>query len=153
MACANALSLHLADGYGQHAVLSAEALTADDAPAALAALRAGVRAHLAKLLPFVDRHLLCVHSPHDGLPPEGLSESAPAPSVRPMDAMWSPPFPRVLGVCGLGYDTGLRGLLLAGRQALPGLGLEGELEAGAHVAKVVSAGSRKRVDAGATLRP
>ncbi|HUS65665.1 MAG TPA: FAD/NAD(P)-binding protein, partial [Kofleriaceae bacterium] len=37
---ANALALHLADGYGQHAVLSIEALATDPSPAGLAKLRA-----------------------------------------------------------------------------------------------------------------
>ncbi|MGZ3429344.1 MAG: hypothetical protein ACXVCV_21985, partial [Polyangia bacterium] len=50
---ANALSLHLADGYGQHAVLSVEALAPDSKPEALRALRTQVRQHLDRLLPFV----------------------------------------------------------------------------------------------------
>ncbi len=146
----NALRLHLADGYGQHAVLSAEALTVNPDPAALQALRKRIRAHLEALLPFVSRHLLCVHSPHDGLPPEGVNEPAPPP--RPMDRVWAIPGPRVLGVCGVPYDSGIRGLHLSGRQALPGLGLEGELEGALRVAKLVSAGTKKRDASGAVLR-
>jgi hypothetical protein len=151
----NALRLHLQDGYGQHAVLSAEALTPDPSPAALAELRAGIRRHLTTLLPFVDRHLLCVHSPHDGLPPEKIDESAmhePLPAPRPLDPLWTAEEPRLLGVCGLPYDSGLKGLWLAGRQSLPGLGLEGELEAGLRVARLVVGAAKKRDATGATLR-
>ena len=146
----NALLLHLQDGYGQHAVLTAEALTPDASPAALATLRSGIRAHLDRLLPFVSRHLLCVHSPNDGVPPEGVTESAPPP--RALEPMWSSDGPRVLGVCGTPYDTGCRGLWLAGRQALSGLGLEGELEASLRVAKLVSSAARKREPQSAVLR-
>jgi phytoene dehydrogenase-like protein len=139
---ANALMLHLQDGYGQHAVLTAEALTEDASPEALARLRKGVRAHVDALLPFVARHFLCVHSPNDGIAPEGVTETAPPP--RPLEPLWSVPTPRLLGVCGLGYDLGIKGLLLAGRQTLPGLGVEGELEAALRVAKLVAGASKKR---------
>ena len=94
---ANALMLHLQDGYGQHAVLTAEALTDDPSPEALVRLRASVRAHVDALLPFVARHFLCVHSPNDGIAPEGVSEAAPPP--RPLEPLWSVPAPRLLGVC------------------------------------------------------
>ncbi len=142
LAGANALALHLADGYGQHAVLTVEALATDPAPAALAALRREIRAHVAELLPFVDRHLLLVHSPHDGIAPEGVSEAAPLP-VEP-DPVWDVPEPRALGVCGVPHATGIKHLLLASRQVLPGLGLEGELHAGWSAARLVLQTERKR---------
>jgi phytoene dehydrogenase-like protein len=143
---ANALMLHLQDGYGQHAVLTAEALTDDASPEALARLRVGVRAHVDALLPFVARHFLCVHSPNDGVAPEGVSEAAPPP--RPLEPLWAVPSPRLLGVCGLGYDLGVKGLMLAGRQTLPGLGVEGELEAAFRAAKLIAGTSKKRDAAG-----
>jgi hypothetical protein len=142
---ANALALHLADGYGQHAVLSVEALAPDPAPAALAALRAGILAHLDALLPFVAPHLLLVHSPHDGAPPEGDGASGhAAPPPVPLDPMWAVPRPRSLGVGGVTHSTGVRNLLLASRQVLPGLGLEGELQAGWSAARLVLSKERKR---------
>ncbi len=142
---ANALTLHLADGYGQHAVLSVEALAPDPSPAALKALRTQVRQHLDKLLPFVDRHLLLVHSPHDGLPPEGVDgERAPAPPPLPMEPIWAMPEDRPLGFCGLPHSTGVKHLLLASRQVLPGLGVEGELAAGWAAARLVLQTERKR---------
>ena len=145
MAGANAMMLHLADGYGQHAVLSVEALTADPSPEALKTLRGEVRAHLDRLLPFVDRHLLLVHSPHDGIAPEGVDgERGPAPPPLPMEPMWRMPGERALGFCGLPHATGVKHLLFASRQVLPGLGIEGELAAGWAAARLVLQTERKR---------
>jgi hypothetical protein len=143
---ANALALHLADGYGQHAVLSVEAMATDPRPEALRALRTAVRQQLDKLLPFVDRHLLLVHSPHDGIAPEGVDgERGPAPPPLPMEPIWAmPKDDRPLGFCGLPHNTGIKHLLLASRQVLPGLGVEGELAAGWAAARIVLQTERKR---------
>jgi len=142
LAGSNALALHLADGYGQHAVLSVEALAADPSPEGLAKLRKEVRAHLDELLPFVDRHLLLVHSPNDGVPAERIADAAPPPIA--MEPVWNFPAPRALGVCGVPHATGVKHLLLASRQVLPGLGLEGELQAGWGAARLVLQTERKR---------
>ncbi|MGZ3404862.1 MAG: hypothetical protein ACXVAN_00355, partial [Polyangia bacterium] len=147
LAGANALTLHLADGYGQHAVLSVEVLAPDPSPAALRALRTQVRQQLDKLLPFVDRHLLLVHSPHDGIAPEGVDGergATPAPAPLPMEPIWAMPEDRPLGFCGLPHSTGVKHLLLASRQVLPGLGVEGELAAGWAAARLVLQTERKR---------
>ena len=143
---ANALTLHLADGYGQHAVLSVEALATDPSPEALRALRTAVRRELDKQLPFVDRHLLLVHSPHDGVAPEGVDgERGSAPPPLAMEPIWSMPRDdRPLGFCGLPHSTGVKHLLLASRQVLPGLGVEGELAAGWAAARLVLQTERKR---------
>jgi phytoene dehydrogenase-like protein len=141
---ANALALHLADGYGQHAVLTVEALTQDPSPAALAELRRAIRAELDRLLPFVDRHLLLVHSPHDGVPPEGVDgDRGQAPPPVPMEPVWRMG-ERALGICGVPHTTGIKHLLLASRQVLPGLGLEGELQSGWAAARLVLQTERKR---------
>jgi phytoene dehydrogenase-like protein len=139
---ANALALHLADGYGQHAVLTIEALASDPSPAALGRLRREILAHLDERFPFVARHLLLVHSPHDGLAPDGADGPTPAP--QPMDPIWAIPGPRSLGVGGLAHATGVKHLLLASRQVLPGIGLEGELAAGWGAARLVLSTERKR---------
>jgi len=146
LAGANALTLHLADGYGQHAVLSVEALAPDASPEALRALRTAMRQHLDKLLPFVGHHLLLVHSPHDGIAPEGVDgERAPGPPPLPMEPIWAmPKDDRPLGFCGLPHGTGVKHLLLASRQVLPGLGVEGELAAGWAAARLVLQTERKR---------
>jgi hypothetical protein len=142
---ANALTLHLADGYGQHAVLSVEALATDASPVGLQRLRRAVRSHLDRLLPFVERHLLLVHSPHDGVAPEGVDgEHGNGPAPLPMEPMWKMPADRPLGFCGLPHATGVKHLLLASRQVLPGLGVEGELAAGWAAARLVLQTERKR---------
>ena len=147
---ANALTLHLADGYGQHAVLSVEAHTPNTpdgaSPEALRALRTAVRRELDKQLPFVDRHLLLVHSPHDGFAPEGVDgERGQAPPPVTMEPIWAMPRDdRPLGFCGLPHGTGIKHLLLASRQVLPGLGVEGELAAGWAAARLVLQTERKR---------
>jgi phytoene dehydrogenase-like protein len=144
---ANALALHLADGYGQHAVLTVEALipgSTPPSPAALAEVRRAIRGELDRLLPFVDRHLLLVHSPHDGVAPEGVDgERGQAPPPVPMDAVWRIG-DRALGICGVPHTTGVKHLLLASRQVLPGLGLEGELQSGWAAARLVLQTERKR---------
>lgn len=142
---ANALALHLADGYGQHAVLSVEALAEDASPEGLASLRRAIRAHLDRLLPFVSEHLLCVHSPHDGLPPEGAGlAGAAVPPPLPMDPIYAFDEPLLLGVCGVPHATGVKGLTLASRQILPGLGLEGELATGWTAARLIAGGEKKK---------
>jgi hypothetical protein len=137
-----ALALHLTDGYGQHAVLTACALVTDSSPTSLADLRRRMREHIAEIVPFIDRHLLLVHSPHDGIAPEGVSDAAPPPVE--MEPVWDVPKPRLLGICGVPHATGLKGLLLASRQVLPGLGIEGELHAGWSAARLVLQTERKR---------
>lgn len=139
---ANALAIHLADGYGQHAVLSVEALATDPSREGLAKLRREMRAHLDELLPDVSRHLLCIHSPHDDVAPERIDGDAP-PAI-PMDPVFALPQPRPLGFCGLPHATGIKHLLLASRQVLPGLGLEGELQAGWCAARLVLQIEKKR---------
>jgi hypothetical protein len=127
-------------------VLSVEALATDPAPEALRALRTALRRELDKQLPFVNRHLLLVHSPHDGIAPEGVDgergQAAPPSAMEPIWAM--PRDDRPLGFCGLPHGTGIKHLLLASRQVLPGLGVEGELAAGWAAARIVLQTERKR---------
>ena len=67
-------------------------MATERAPEALRVLRTAVRQQLDKLLPFVDRHLLLVHSPHDGIAPEGVDgASGPAPPPLPMEPIWAMP--------------------------------------------------------------
>ena len=142
---ANALRLQTTDGYGQHAVLTVEALTEDPSPAGLSSLRKAIRAHLDRLFPFLDRNLLLVHSPHDGLAPEYANLPASQLSTQPMDELWEDSGDRAFGVAGIGYESGIKNLTLASRQILPGLGLEGELTAGWIAARLVGGTDKKRV--------
>jgi hypothetical protein len=97
----------------------------------LALVRARIRERLSELLPFFDLHLLVLASPHDGLPPEaarGEEPDAPLPPVprapMPTSSSWS--LPRPLEVAGVPYEVGLKNLLVASAETLPGLGTEGE---------------------------
>jgi hypothetical protein len=60
--------------------------------------------------------------------------------------------PRPLGICGLPHATGTGRLLLASRQVLPGLGLEGELVAGWGAARLIAARNKKRIAEKGELR-
>ncbi len=97
----------------------------------LALVRARLRERLSELLPFFDLHLLVLASPHDGLPPEaGRNEDLDAPlpplAVVPMPYSSSWSLPRPLEVGGVPYDVGLKNVLVASAETLPGLGTEGE---------------------------
>ncbi len=138
---ANLLALHVADGYGQHAILSAEALTSDPQPTALAGLRKKILAHLDRVLPFVSAHVLAIHSPHDGLPvesPAGNDPTLVAPPPYAMDALYQYSDSPLLGFCGLPHQTGVKKSLQFAslRHVLPGLGPRGRisdgLDGGAH---------------------
>ena len=61
-----------------------------------------------------------------------------------MDGVWRFDGPLLLGLCGVPHATGVKGLTLASRQVLPGLGLEGELAAGWTAARLVAGGEKKR---------
>jgi hypothetical protein len=125
--------------------------TTSAAPGYLAVVRGRVRDRLSRLLPFFERHLVVLASPHDGLPPE-LPESdgrgAPPDPVRatPMaaTAALSPELPRTLGVAGVPHATGIKNLTLASAENLPGLGREGELIAGWGAARLIAGGERRR---------
>ena len=84
-----------------------------------------------------------MHSPHDGLPPERATGHVAPPPIAP-EPLWDLPEGRTLGVGGLPHGTGLKNVLLASRQVLPGLGLEGELAAGWGAARLILQKERKR---------
>ncbi len=116
----------------------------------LAVVRARVREELSRLMPFFERHLWVMASPHDGLPPEmGLpvsgSQQEPAPVAPvPMTAALSCDLPRMLGVGGAPSATGLSNLFLAGSENLPGLGREGEFVSAWSVAHLIANPDRRQ---------
>ncbi|HEX2571430.1 MAG TPA: hypothetical protein VH877_17860 [Polyangia bacterium] len=148
----NALMLHVSEGHGQTVTLTVEALANDVSPAGLAALRASIQGTMTWLFPFLDRHLMAVWSPHEARPPEtqgpeplpGASD-APSPGGTPRapEPLWSFEAPE-LGICGLPYTLGVKGLVLASRQILPSLGLEGELAAGWGAARIAGMRHKRR---------
>jgi hypothetical protein len=112
----------------------------------LAVVRARVREELSRVLPFFERHLWVMASPHDGLPPEmvldmrGAAAKAAAEPVTPvpMYPALSCDLPRMLGVGGAPHSTGIPNLLLVGGENLPGLGREGDFVSGWGAARLVA---------------
>jgi hypothetical protein len=123
------------------------ALEDGDDPAARAAeLRGKVLMRLEEILPFSLGHLLLMHSPNQALPPEGPEATeGKAPQFGP-ELLWSSSLPATLGVGGLPYDAGIKGVIVASSQTLPGLGLEGAFAAGWCAARQASALSGKKKD-------
>ena len=111
------------------------------AQAGVSQMRGGVEQRVLEVVPFLDRHVLLCHSPHDGNPPTGpLSADLEAPPPVEMTPVYGIHDP-AHGIAGLPYKTGLKNAWYAGRASLPGLGIEGEIEAAWGVARIVS---RKR---------
>jgi hypothetical protein len=97
---------------------------------ALAVLRARMHEHLDRVIPFHERHLVVLASPHDGLPPIiGPAGNATGPVVplraTPMRSCAGTETQRVLGVGGAPHDVGNKNILLASGENLPGLDTEG----------------------------
>jgi phytoene dehydrogenase-like protein len=110
----------------------------------MAGLRARLRRRLDDVLPFSAEHTVCVHSPNQARPPEGVDAPAPPPILpRPL---WTSELPAALGVGGAGYDVGLRHVVAASGQNLPGLGLEGDFAAGWCAARLLCAAAGKKKD-------
>jgi hypothetical protein len=115
----------------------------------LAVLRARLRERLGRLLPFFDRHLLVLASPHDGLPPElspeepSIEPPAPVPAT-PMTPALTSDLPRALAVAGAPHATGIKNLTLASAENLPGLGREGELVSAWGAARLIAGSQPKR---------
>jgi phytoene dehydrogenase-like protein len=122
----------------------------DAGPGYLRALRGRVVERLERLLPFFREHLVVLASAHDGLPPE-LPPGAPT-AKGPQPAVPTAPLPPVYGVEGdsrfdvaaLPHATGIKNLYLAGRENLPGLGVEGELISAWGVVRLIAGVAPKR---------
>jgi len=107
--------------------------SAGGAAEGLAGMAGRIRAAAADPLPFLERHLV-----HESVP--ALSGPVEARASRllahPLYQVRATP---VLGVAGIATQTPLRNLVSAGREVLPGLGLEGEFHAGLQAARQVMA--------------
>ena len=111
----------------------------------LAVIRARVREELARLLPFYDRHLWVLASPHDGLPPElGAEATGEKPAAldpvppTPMAPALSCDLPRMLGVGAAPLATGISNIYLASAENLPGLGREGDFVSAWGAARLIA---------------
>jgi phytoene dehydrogenase-like protein len=94
-----------------------------------------IRRTLTEAIPFLDRHVV-----HQSVPTlVGVGDGPPNPDAA--DPIHEPLPGAPLGVCGLPIQGPFRNLLLASRDVLPGLGLEGEIfagiEAAAHAASAL----------------
>jgi hypothetical protein len=113
----------------------------------LSVVRARLREELLRVMPFHDRHLMVVASPHDGLPPElgpaarvDHAHQGRLPSVQPtpMAPALSCDLARVLGLGGASHATGLKNVYLASQENLPGLGREGQFVSAWGVARLIA---------------
>jgi hypothetical protein len=115
----------------------------------LAVLRALMKDHLGRIMPFFDRHLLVLASPHDGLPPElGDGKRSPAADepvpATPMTPAMTCLSPRMMGVGGIPHATGIKNVYLASGENLPGLGIEGDLISAWGAARLIAGPQGRR---------
>jgi phytoene dehydrogenase-like protein len=134
-------------------LLVAEALVPMGLGPRVVELRDRVLEVLREQLPFVDRHLLLVDSPHDGLPlhvyeagerrgVERVHVPGASRQAEPMRPLWRAEAPGFLGLAGEPMSGPVRGSWLVGTTVFPGLGQEGELLAAWNVAQRVTRSDR-----------
>jgi len=103
----------------------------DHGRAHLGELGKGLRARLVEVLPFLERHIVYESVPELAVPAEGRgSRLLPHPLYEVHRS-------QTLGVTGLPCRTPLKNLVLAGREVVPGLGIEGEFHAAWQAAREV----------------
>lgn len=133
--------------------LVVELLLPDHGALQLTDARAFVLRAVLRELPFLERHLLWVDSPHDGLPvwsygggrrreierlALGIAQHQPMTRQLEVDP------PGYLGFAGEPIRGPIERTLLVGRSVLPGLGQEGELLAAWGAARIVTKSDRKK---------
>jgi phytoene dehydrogenase-like protein len=136
-------------------LLVAEAIVPKRGALTLLEARESVLAAVHEALPFLERHLVLVDSPHDGLPlydyTQGtrreidrihVTESKPGP--EPMQWLWSIEPRGYLRVAGEPVRGPIPGTYLVGSTVLPALGQEGQLIAAASAARLVTRRDRAR---------
>jgi phytoene dehydrogenase-like protein len=107
------------------------------------ALRDRILDKMRKLVPYLDTHLKVIHSPFDAFGPlnlTGYEGEAPA-SPHPEEVLVLPIYPPIkdgiLGIGGLPYRSGIKGLILCGAEVVRGIGVEGEMLAAWGAARIV----------------
>ncbi|HTJ80282.1 MAG TPA: phytoene dehydrogenase [Polyangiaceae bacterium] len=147
-----ALHVQRIDGPGETSLLVAELLLPDHGALPLTDARAFVLRAVLEELPFLDRHLVVVDSPHDGLPVWCFAPhrrdldraSFGLPAQEPMLRQLEVDPPGYLGLAGEPVRGPIEKTLLLGRSVLPGLGQEGELLAAWAAAKLVTKSDRRK---------
>jgi hypothetical protein len=136
-------------------LLVAEALLPSRGALTLLEAREAVLATLRDALPFLDSHLVCVDSTHDGLPLYDFSTGArreidrlhlrsAAPGPEPMERLWNVDPSGYLDLAGEPVRGPIPGTYLAGKTVLPALGQEGELIAALSAARIITQKDRAR---------
>lgn len=140
---------------GEELLLVAEMLLPSRGALTLLEAREAVLSSLREALPFLDEHLVCVDSPHDGLPlydfesgtrreVERVRLTRAAATPEPMERQISIDRAGYLDLSGEPLRGPIPGTYLVGKTVLPALGQEGELLAGASVARIITRKDRAR---------
>jgi hypothetical protein len=128
----------------------------DAGPSYLRALRGRLVQTLERLWPELAKNILVIASPYDGLGAQrggdgtsttgstALKTATTGLAVVP-PPLYSRAAPGPFDVSGLPHATGVKNLLLVGRENLPGLGLEGELVSGWGAARLIGHAPVRRV--------
>lgn len=140
----------------ERALLVAEILLPDRGGLAPASARSAVLAAVSAELPFLERHLVVVDSPHDGLPLwaydargarreiERASLKHASRAAEPMVRQIEVDPPGYLALAGEPIRGPIERTLLVGRTVLPGLGQEGQLLAAWGAARLVTRTDRQK---------
>ena len=136
-------------------LLVAEILLDTPGPLPVTAARAEIVRALVAELPFLERHLLLVDSPHDGLPlwlfEEGRRRDVDRQEIQggshraePMIRKLAIDPPGYLGLGGEPIRGPIERTLLVGRSVLPALGQEGQLLAAWGAARLITRTDRRK---------
>jgi hypothetical protein len=136
-------------------LLIAEALLPARGALTVLEARDAVLSSLREHLPFLERSLSLVDSPHDGLPLWDFRNGArreverahlqgAASGPEPMERLWSVEPSGYLELGGEPVRGPVPGTYLVGKTVLPGLGQEGELIAAWSAARVITGKDRQR---------
>lgn len=136
-------------------LLVAEAILPTRGALTLLEAREAVLATLRDALPFLDEHLVCVDSPHDGLPLYDFSTGSrrevdrvhltgASPGAEPMERLWTVDPSGYLDLAGEPVRGPIPNTFLVGKTVLPALGQEGELMAALSAARIITRKDRAR---------
>ncbi|HVU05671.1 MAG TPA: phytoene dehydrogenase [Polyangiaceae bacterium] len=142
-------------GHADETLLVAEALVPKRGALGLLEAREAVLQTIYEQLPFLERHVVLVDSPHDGLPLyqyEGgarreidrIHVTETSPNAEPMQWLWSVEPEGFLGIGGEPVRGPIGGTYLVGSTVLPGLGQEGQLLAATTAARLITRKDRNR---------
>ncbi|MBK7579990.1 MAG: phytoene dehydrogenase [Myxococcales bacterium] len=144
-----AVHLQRLDGPERESTLVAETILPVRGPLTLLEAREAVLSTLRAHLPFLDRHLLVIDSPHDGLPLIDHSQGSPremdrihltsgTPGSEPMQWLWSVEPSGYLDLGGEPIRGPIPGTYLVGTTVLPALGQEGQLLAAWGACRIIT---------------